>query len=74
MYAVDSVTRQWVEKARQAGQNVVSNTAEDGTYAAGVRRMTELLPTMMNELIQLAPDDQKVSISNRMNHVSRNNR
>ena len=63
MYAVDSVTRQWVEKARQAGQNVAAAASEDGTYAAGIHRMTELLPTMMNELIQLAPDDQKVSKS-----------
>lgn len=74
MYAVDSVTRQWVEKARQAGQNVANSAAEDGTYAAGVHRMTELLPTMMNELIQLAPDDQKVSLSKHINNVNYDNR
>lgn len=58
---VDSVTRQWVEKARQNGQDLAaaSNTPA-GTYAAGVHRMSEVLPMMMNETIQVAPENQKV--------------
>ena len=59
LYVVDSVTRQWVDHARKAGQPIAS-TAVDGTYAAGVNRVTELLPVMMTDLIQQAPEDQKV--------------
>lgn len=59
LYVVDSVTRQWVDQARKAGQPI-ANTAGDGTYAAGVNRVTELLPVMMADLIQQAPEDQKV--------------
>ena len=62
LYVVDSVTRQWVEKARHAGQAMSGPTVAQGTYAAGVHKMTEVLPVMVNELIQHAPDNQKVSI------------
>jgi len=34
--------------------------AQDGTPAAGVQRVTELMPTMMNDIISTAPEDQKV--------------
>jgi hypothetical protein len=49
-----------VEKARQAGQVPPGSTIADGTFASGVQKMTELLPVMMNELIQTAPENQKV--------------
>ncbi|XPS68216.1 hypothetical protein M3J09_000506 [Ascochyta lentis] len=61
LYVVDSVTRQWVEKAKAAGQSVSRNAAP-GTYAAGVQRMTEVLPAVMNDLVQHAPDNQKEKI------------
>jgi protein NRD1 len=63
LYVVDSVTRQWVEKARQAGQVPPGSTAADGTFASGVQKMTDLLPVMMNELIQTAPENQKEKVS-----------
>lgn len=63
LYVVDSVTRQWVEKARQAGQVPSGSAAADGTFASGVQKMTELLPVMMNELIQTAPENQKEKVS-----------
>ncbi|OCK79424.1 hypothetical protein K432DRAFT_299923 [Lepidopterella palustris CBS 459.81] len=63
LYVVDSVTRQWVERARQAGLVKPGSNAADGTFASGVKRMTELLPVMMNELIQCAPENQKEKIS-----------
>lgn len=63
LYVVDSVTRQWVEKARQAGQVPPGSTIADGTFASGVQKMTELLPVMMNELIQTAPENQKEKVS-----------
>lgn len=59
LYVVDSVTRQWVEAARKAGQPP-GNEAPDGTFAAGVNRVTELLPVLMTDIINNAPQDQKV--------------
>lgn len=62
LYVVDSVTRQWVEAARKAGQQLGSS-APDGTFAAGVNRVTELLPVLMTDIINNAPEDQKVRSS-----------
>lgn len=59
LYVVDSVTRQWVEAARKAGQPS-GGAAPDGTYAAGVNRVTELLPVLMTDIINNAPENQKV--------------
>jgi protein NRD1 len=59
LYVVDSVTRKWTEQAKNAGQ-LINSAAEDGTYAAGVHRVKELLPVLMNDITQTAPDDQKV--------------
>lgn len=59
LYVVDSVTRQWVESARKAGQSP-GGSAADGTFAAGVTRVTELLPVLMTDIINNAPEDQKV--------------
>lgn len=59
LYVVDSVTRQWVDQARKSGQQIGPG-APDGTFAAGVHRVTELLPSLMNDIISSAPDDQKV--------------
>ena len=53
------MTRKWLEQAKQQGQ-VVNNTAPDGTYAAGVNRVTELMPVLMNDITSSAPADQKV--------------
>ncbi|EZF22862.1 hypothetical protein H112_04354 [Trichophyton rubrum D6] len=61
LYVVDSVTRQWVELARKAGQQI-GGSAPDGTYAAGVNRVTELLPVLMTDIINNAPEDQKDKI------------
>jgi hypothetical protein len=63
LYVVDSVTRQWVEAARKAGQLPGTNPS-DGTFAAGVNRVTELLPVLMTDIINNAPNDQKVRTQN----------
>ena len=60
LYVVDSVTRKWLDQAKSQGQ-AVNGSAQDGTFAAGVHRVTELMPVLMNDIIQSAPDDQKVS-------------
>lgn len=62
LYVVDAVARQWVEKAKQAGQTVYKN-ATPGTYASGVQMMRDVLPAMMMNLIQSAPETQKEKIS-----------
>lgn len=59
LYVVDSVTRAWVEQARKAGQ-IFGPTAPDGTFAAGVNRVTELLPSFMTDILTNCPEEQKV--------------
>lgn len=61
LYVVDSVTRKWLEQAKQQGQPVGSS-APDGTFAAGVNRVTELMPVLMNDIVSSAPQDQKDKI------------
>ncbi|KAI0025762.1 hypothetical protein F4780DRAFT_719808, partial [Xylariomycetidae sp. FL0641] len=61
LYVVDSVTRRWVDHAKQQGQ-AINSSAQDGTYAAGVHRVTELLPVLMNDILQNAPGEQKEKI------------
>ncbi len=59
LYVVDSVTRAWVEQAKKAGQ-AFGPSVPDGTFAAGVNRVTSLLPSIMNDIINTAPDEHKV--------------
>ncbi|RDA92396.1 hypothetical protein CP533_4736 [Ophiocordyceps camponoti-saundersi (nom. inval.)] len=61
LYVVDSVTRKWLEQAKAQGQQV-NSAAQDGTYAAGVHRVTELMPVLMNDILQSAPNEQKEKI------------
>ncbi|KAH7320924.1 hypothetical protein B0I35DRAFT_477463 [Stachybotrys elegans] len=61
LYVVDSVTRKWLEQAKNQGQ-AVNSSAQDGTYAAGVHRVTELMPVLMNDIVQSAPEEQKDKI------------
>ncbi|KAI1105033.1 hypothetical protein F4804DRAFT_305304 [Jackrogersella minutella] len=61
LYVVDSVTRRWVDQAKHQGQPI-NSSAQDGTYAAGVHRVTELLPVLMNDILQTAPGEQKEKI------------
>ncbi|EHK15997.1 uncharacterized protein TRIVIDRAFT_39580 [Trichoderma virens Gv29-8] len=61
LYVVDSVTRKWLEQAKSQGQPI-NSSAQDGTYAAGVHRVTELMPVLMNDILQSAPEDQKEKI------------
>ncbi len=61
LYVVDSVTRAWVEQARKAGQTF-GPSAPDGTFAAGVNRVTELLPSFMTDILTNCPEEQKVRV------------
>lgn len=59
---IDSVSRQWLERARKAGQ-AVSKNAAPGTFASGVQKITDVLSVLMTDLIRSAPDNQKEKIS-----------
>ncbi|KAM5342936.1 hypothetical protein ACJ41O_013902 [Fusarium nematophilum] len=61
LYVVDSVTRKWLEQAKAQAQ-AINSSAQDGTYAAGVHRVTELMPVLMNDILQTAPAEQKEKI------------
>ena len=61
LYVVDSVTRAWVEQARKAGQTF-GPSASDGTFAAGVNRVTELLPSFMTDILTNCPEEQNVRL------------
>jgi hypothetical protein len=47
------------EQARRHGQDI-STTTDDGTFAGGLRHITSVLPSLMNDIFQHAPDSQKV--------------
>lgn len=53
------MTRQWVEHARKAGQ-IPGPSASDGSFAAGVNHVTIMLPSIMTDITNTAPEDQKV--------------
>ena len=69
LYVVDSVTRAWVEQARKAGQTF-GPSAPDGTFAAGVNRVTELLPSFMTDILTNCPEEQKVRLLESMVEVT----
>jgi len=61
LYVVDSISRMYQEQARRHGQDI-STTLDDATFAGGLRHITSVLPSLMNDIIQHAPDAQKVMI------------
>ncbi|KAL6708260.1 hypothetical protein ACN47E_003184 [Coniothyrium glycines] len=62
LYVVDAVARQWVEKAKSAGQAVTKHAAP-GTYASGVQLVRDVLPVLLGNLVNSAPEAQKEKIS-----------
>lgn len=56
------MTRQWIEKARQSSQELSGSAAPEGTFASGVHRVTELLPSLIDDTIQNAPPDHKAKV------------
>ncbi|MCJ1312502.1 hypothetical protein MMC25_006176 [Agyrium rufum] len=72
LYVVDSVTRQWLDLARKAGQ-VVGPSAADGSFAAGVNHVTELLPSFVTDTINNASKEQKDRIEKLLNIWERGN-
>lgn len=62
------MTRKWLDQAKAQGQSI-NASAQDGTYAAGVNHVTELMPVLMNDISQTAPEEQKVRYSECLNLV-----
>jgi protein NRD1 len=62
VYVLDSVVRGWIDKSKAAGQSISKNAAP-GTFASGVQKITDFMPTVMTKLVQSAPEDQKDRIS-----------
>ncbi|TKX19501.1 RNA polymerase II-binding domain-containing protein 2 [Elsinoe australis] len=73
LFVLDSVTRQWIEKAKASGQELGIGSAPNGTYASGVQRMTELLPSLIDETLRMAPSDQKAKVQNLVDIWERGN-
>jgi tRNA G37 N-methylase TrmD len=59
LYVVDSIARMYQTEARRHGQDIATTT-DDTTFAGGLRHITSVLPSLMNDIIQHAPDNQKV--------------
>ncbi|KAF2161213.1 hypothetical protein M409DRAFT_28253 [Zasmidium cellare ATCC 36951] len=65
LYVIDSVVRQWIEKAKAAGQDLnLERKGEAGTYSAAVRRMTELMPPLFDDIMRGMPAEQKPKLEN----------
>ncbi|KAI5368203.1 putative RNA recognition motif domain, CID domain, RNA-binding domain superfamily [Septoria linicola] len=65
LYVIDSVVRQWIEKAKASGQELqFEGRGEPGTYAAAVKRVTELMPALFDDIIKGLPADQKPKLEN----------
>jgi len=47
------------EQARRHGQDIATTT-DEGTFASGLRHITTVLPSLMNDITQHSPDSQKV--------------
>lgn len=65
LYVIDSVVRQWIEKAKAAGQELqFTGRGEPGTYSAAVKRVTELMPALFDDIMKGLPTDQKPKLEN----------
>jgi protein NRD1 len=60
LYVIDSVVRMWIESAKKSGQDLqIDGRGEPGTYPAAVKRITELMPALMDDIVKVIPADQK---------------
>ncbi|KAH9832747.1 protein NRD1-like [Teratosphaeria destructans] len=65
LYVIDSVVRQWIEKSKQNGQDLnIEGRGEPGTYPAAVKRVTELMPALFDDIIKGLPEEQKPKLEN----------
>ncbi|KAK1822120.1 hypothetical protein LTR12_003466 [Friedmanniomyces endolithicus] len=65
LYVIDIVTRQWIEKAKQNGQELnFEGRGEAGTFSAAVKRVTELIPALFDDIMKGVPQEQKPKLVN----------
>ncbi|KAK0344012.1 hypothetical protein LTR02_002589 [Friedmanniomyces endolithicus] len=65
LYVIDSVTRQWIEKAKQNGQELnFEGRGEAGTFSAAVKRVTELIPALFDDIMKGVSQEQKPKLVN----------
>ncbi|KAF2858494.1 hypothetical protein K470DRAFT_259789 [Piedraia hortae CBS 480.64] len=65
LYVIDSVVRQWIDKAKSLGQDLkVENRSEPGTYAAAVKRVTEVIPALFDDIIGCSPSEYRPKLEN----------
>ncbi|KAK5727880.1 hypothetical protein LTR17_012423 [Elasticomyces elasticus] len=65
LYVIDSVTRQWIEKAKHNGEELhFEGRGEAGTFAAAVKRVTELMPALFDDIMKGIPQEQKPKLEN----------
>jgi protein NRD1 len=65
LYVIDSVVRQWIDSAKKAGQDLqIEGRGEPGTYPAAVKRITELMPALIDDIVKVIPADQKPKLEN----------
>ena len=57
---IDSIVRQWVNQAKQNNQDLnIEGRGEPGTYPAAVKRVTELMPALFDDIMKGIPPEQK---------------
>lgn len=62
MYVVDSIIRVYIEQAKKIGEELTP-TAPDGTFSAGINKITELIESIIDNSMELMIDNsQKVKI------------
>ncbi|EME47566.1 hypothetical protein DOTSEDRAFT_50941 [Dothistroma septosporum NZE10] len=65
LYVIDSVIRQWIDAAKKNGQNLhIEGRGEMGSYPAAVKRVTELMPALFDDIMKGIPEDQKPKLAN----------
>lgn len=52
LYVVDSIVRVYIEEAKKINQEITSN-APDGTFAAGVNKISELIESIIDNAMEL---------------------
>lgn len=69
IYIIDGVLRQWIELGKRAGQNVNAKRRDTdaGTYAAAIKRLSELTSPLMEDLFKALPQDQRKKVESILN-------
>nr|OQO31094.1 hypothetical protein B0A51_01661 [Rachicladosporium sp. CCFEE 5018]OQO31510.1 hypothetical protein B0A51_01277 [Rachicladosporium sp. CCFEE 5018] len=65
LYVIDSIIRQWIDGAKKTGLDIhIEGRGEAGTYPAAIKRVTELMPALIDDLLKDLPADQKPKLEN----------